>query len=159
MDLKKGSPEESKKKIEIANAAKLIFTIFYFTILFYLVFFIGRRRNGYSFDINLVPVKNTWNNYKYIKEIGRFNYFSNIFGNIFLFVPLPAILKWYLKVSKFSTVLFIGLLLSISIESIQYVFKLGVADVDDVILNCIGTCVGYYFISFLESLRTHQFPR
>jgi glycopeptide antibiotics resistance protein len=137
----------------VVKAGKLIFTIFYFTILFYLVFFIGRRRNGYSFDVNLVPVKNTWNNLKYIKEIGRFNYFSNIFGNILLFIPLPVVLKWHLKVFKFSTVLLTSLLLSISIESLQYIFNVGVADIDDVILNFVGGCAGYFIVFFWEKLR------
>jgi glycopeptide antibiotics resistance protein len=126
---------------------KYIFTISYFVILFYLVFFIGRRRGGYSYSVNLVPIKNTWKELRYINGIGRFNYFSNIFGNILLFLPFPVVLKMFLKVYKFSTVLFMSLLLSIAIESLQFIFKVGVADIDDVILNTIGACIGYFFIS------------
>jgi len=139
-------PAGKRREKGIVNAVKLIFTFFYFAILFYLVFFIGRRRIGYPFDVNLVPVRNNWNNFKYIAEIGGFNYFSNIFGNVLLFIPLPVILKMYLKVYKFSIVLLVAILLSITIESLQYILKVGVADIDDVILNSIGACVGYYFI-------------
>jgi colanic acid biosynthesis glycosyl transferase WcaI len=126
---------------------KLIFSGSYFTILFYLVFFISRRRSGYSYDINLVPVINTWRELKYLAEIGRFNYLSNIFGNILLFFPLPVILKMYIKVYKFLNVLLISMLFSIAIETLQYIFKVGVADIDDVILNTVGACIGYFFIS------------
>jgi colanic acid biosynthesis glycosyl transferase WcaI len=126
---------------------KLLFSGSYFTILFYLVFFISRRRSGYSYDINLVPVINTWRELKYLAEIGRFNYLSNIFGNILLFFPLPVILKMYIKVYKFLNVLLISMLFSIAIETLQYIFKVGVADIDDVILNTVGACFGYYFIA------------
>jgi glycopeptide antibiotics resistance protein len=140
----------------IVNISKFIFTFSYFSILFYLVFFIGRRRHGYSYSVNLVPVRNTWRELKYITEIGRFNYLSNIFGNILLFLPLPFILKFFLKIFNYSTVLIISMLLSIAIETLQYIFKVGVADIDDVILNTIGASVGYFLVSFskktLESL-------
>jgi colanic acid biosynthesis glycosyl transferase WcaI len=140
-------PVIKPEKNKVSNIFKLAFTGSYFIILFYLVFFIGRRRSGYSFDVNLVPVRNTLRELRYIAGIGRFNYFSNIFGNILLFFPLPVILKWSLKAYKFSTVLMISMLLSITIESLQYIFKVGVADVDDVILNTVGACIGYYFIA------------
>jgi glycopeptide antibiotics resistance protein len=143
--MKRQSEKPVNKKI--INIIKLIFTLSYFTILFYLVFFIGRRRGGYSYSVNFVPIRNTWRELKYINEIGRFNYISNIFGNILLFLPLPFILKFFLKFYKFSTVLLISVLLSISIESLQYIFKVGVADIDDVILNSVGACIGYYFVS------------
>jgi glycopeptide antibiotics resistance protein len=147
-------PVGKQMKIKIINAAKLIFTFSYFTTLFYLVFFIGRRRIDYAHDINLIPIRDNWNNLKYISEIGRFNYFSNIIGNILLFIPLPVILKMYLRVNKFSTVLLFSLMLSIIIESLQYIFKVGVADIDDVILNCLGACLGYFFI--IVSKRTRR---
>ncbi len=125
----------------------MIFTFFYCAILFYLVFFISRRRHSYHHDLNFIPLSNTLIEFRYTATIGRFNYYSNIFGNILLFLPLPFILKMYLKVYKFSTVFLISVVFSIAIESIQYIFKVGVADIDDVILNTIGACIGYFFIS------------
>ncbi len=38
------------------------------------------------------------------------------------------------------------MLLSITIETLQYIFNVGVADIDDVILNTIGACAGYFYI-------------
>ena len=145
-------PVEKQEKKKVNTKFKWIFASTYFTILFYLVFFIGRRRGDYSDDVNLVPLRNTWRELRYLNEIGRFNYFSNLFGNVLLFFPLPIILKLFLKVYKFSTVLLISMLLSISIESLQHVFNVGVADIDDVILNTVGACFGYFFI--LHSKKT-----
>jgi glycopeptide antibiotics resistance protein len=136
--------KSGKKKL--LNIIKLIFTGSYFIVLFYLVFFMPRRRSGISYDINLVPIRNTLHEFKYFAEIGRFNYLSNIFGNILLFFPLPIILKMYLKVYNFSAVLLISMLFSIAIETVQYIFSVGVADIDDVILNTVGACIGYFFV-------------
>jgi colanic acid biosynthesis glycosyl transferase WcaI len=147
----------SEKK-EANKIIKLFFTFSYFIILFYLVFFIGRRRIGYPFDVNLVPFRNNLKDLKYLAEIGVFNYFSNIFGNVLLFIPLPFILKIYLKVYKFSTVLLISVSLSVAIEFLQYIFKVGVADIDDVILNTVGACAGYFVISFSIRAQNRLIP-
>ena len=129
---------------------KSIFTISYFAILSYLVFFLGRRKGAYSIGINLVPIRNTMREYKLIHEIGTFNYFSNIFGNILLFMPLPIILKTVLGIGRFSRILLLSVLLSFTIELLQYVLKLGVADIDDIILNTTGVIVGYLLIPFFK---------
>ena len=126
------------------------FAFSYFVILFYLVFFAGRRKNAYSYGFNLVPIRNTFREFRYISEIGVFNYYSNIFGNILLFLPLPIILNLVFKVCRFSSILLQCILFSFAIEILQYIFKVGVADIDDIILNTIGVCIGYLFISFLK---------
>ena len=133
----------------LVNFLKFVCTCLYFGMMFYLVFFIRRRQNGYSFEVNLVPVINSIRELKYLPEIGVFNYLSNIFGNILLFFPLPVVLKTYFKNWKFSRVFLVSLCLSIFIETMQYIFRVGVADIDDVILNTIGSCLGYLFISRL----------
>jgi glycopeptide antibiotics resistance protein len=129
------------------NIIKIVFTVSYFAILFYLVFFIARRRHSYHYDLNLIPLRNTLIEFRYTATIGRFNYYSNIFGNILLFFPLPFILKIFIREYKFSTVLSISIAFSIAIESLQYIFEVGVADIDDVILNTIGACIGYFIIT------------
>jgi glycopeptide antibiotics resistance protein len=139
---------------KIVHALKLILTFSYFAILFYLVFFIGRRRGGHPHDVNIIPLINEWRELPYVADIGRFNYYSNIFGNILLFFPLPIILKMYLKTYRFSTVILISVLLSFSIEAIQYIFSVGVADIDDIILNTTGACLGYLFISHTNKSLT-----
>ncbi len=58
---------ETKNKFSAFN---LIFAGSYFTILSYLVFFIRRRRVDYSHDVNLVPVRNTLRELRYLVEIG-----------------------------------------------------------------------------------------
>ncbi|MBS7578219.1 MULTISPECIES: VanZ family protein [unclassified Enterococcus] len=60
--------------------------------------------------------------------------------NIVLFIPLGILLANKLKLV--STIL-LSLLFILSIESIQYIFKLGVFDVIDIATNFSGILIGY----------------
>jgi glycopeptide antibiotics resistance protein len=58
-------------------------------------------------------------------------------------MPLPFILIFVFKIYKGSTIIFLGFLLSFTIELLQYIFEVGYADIDDIILNTLGTAIGY----------------
>ena len=63
---------------------------------------------------------------------------QDLLNNIWLFVPLGAILSGY---GRHSWVW--GAALSILIEASQYIFSIGLADLGDVICNCLGVLIGY----------------
>ena len=72
--------------------------------------------------------------------------FSNkqILGNLVMLFPLGIYIPLlYPRLSNFFTVLLISLVFSVIIESFQLVTRFRSADVDDVLLNTIGACVGY----------------
>jgi len=73
-----------------------------------------------------------------------FNFLGNIFGNIILFIPFSFIAIRVFRITNFFTVVGIAFLMSFSIEVTQYFTGLGVADVDDVILNTAGAAIGFY---------------
>ena len=62
--------------------------------------------------------------------------FINIIGNIFLFIPLGYIYKYY-KIN-----LIFGIISILLIEIIQYYTKLGIFDFTDIFLNSIGIILG-----------------
>lgn len=63
--------------------------------------------------------------------------------NIILFIPLGFLLPYlWPKLSGFKTVL-TGLLVSVAIETTQYVLQLGCCDIDDIINNTLGSLLGY----------------
>ncbi|ANI88460.1 hypothetical protein A9P82_03565 [Arachidicoccus ginsenosidimutans] len=70
--------------------------------------------------------------------------FENIdfWGNILLFVPVPFCLSALFGISKWSTLLLYGFLCSVAIEVVQFIFKIGFADINDVLTNTIGTLLG-----------------
>lgn len=123
-------------------------TVVYLCGLCYLVFF-ARRREGMqrtpaSRLVNVVPVVHQVTTFKMmnpnkLKEV--WNFFANLVGNVLLFVPFSGLLYAYGFRNK-KQVLFAALLMSGSIEVAQYFFRIGVADVDDVLLNTGGAYLG-----------------
>lgn len=99
------------------------------------------RRGVYT--ANLVPFKTIKMYIRYYHEI---NGFDNLFGNILAFAPfgvfVPAIFP---KMSKSWFVLLHSFWLSLCIELFQLVSHFGEFDVDDILLNCFGAILGYYF--------------
>ena len=144
----------NNKKTSPYKILTFILSLLYFSFLIYAVFFARRRHHLDKRYLNLVPVKNTINGYSQISSTvnGTYNFYSNLLGNIVLFMPLSFILVLVFRINKISTVLFWGVLLSIVIEIMQFVFEVGVADIDDIILNTLGTVIGFYcchvFIKF-----------
>jgi len=68
---------------------------------------------------------------------------ENLFGNLFCFTPigfgLPLLWKRW---QRFWAVFLFGLIAPLFVETIQY-FTARYADIDDLMLNCIGVTIGY----------------
>lgn len=70
--------------------------------------------------------------------------FKNLAGNMIGFVPFGIMLPLlFEKARNIRTVFFATLILSLTFELIQLVFKFGIFDVDDLLLNTLGGVVGY----------------
>ena len=121
----------------------------YLAALTYLTFFARRRRHSYEHEKNLIPFQ-VFHDFRRISDIGVFNYFSNLFGNIILFVPIAFIFISIFRIYKLSVILILSFFLSLTIELLQYIFEVGYADVDDIILNVTGAAAGYYLYSVIE---------
>ena len=72
--------------------------------------------------------------------------------NTFLFIPFGFLLSMKSRKNMKSLLLmFIPAFVSIILESLQYAFRLGAADITDVIMNTVGGCLGFlmYIVSFI----------
>lgn len=136
----------NKKQRNIMRLLAQVGFYVYMILIFYFVLFSERygRLSHTTYQYNLVL----------FKEIKRFivyaHYFSfeelatNLFGNIFAFSPFGFLLPFMRdRKTGFFTVLFGTFCFSLSIESMQLIFKLGVFDVDDLLMNTIGGIIGY----------------
>ena len=78
----------------------------------------------------------------FLKEIQR-GRIGNSIGNIILFVPFgvlfPAVTDW----KKMWRTVVAGVGFSLIIETIQLITSRGCFDFDDVLLNCLGTVIGF----------------
>lgn len=116
-------------------------------------FFFSQNHGGF-FDIevwklnsSIIPFKNT---FEYINGSNNFNLdiiMNNTIGNILIFLPLgiflPILFKKYNVLSK---VFISSIILSFLIEILQFILQIGQFDIDDILLNSIGTVIGFFII-------------
>jgi len=89
-------------------------------------------------SINIVPLHSIL----LYMRVGGGLFAVNIVGNVIVFVPLGVYLAALKKCKNFFVSLLIVAACSVSAEIVQYIFSVGVSDIDDVILNCVGGCIG-----------------
>ena len=146
-----------KKEFNHKAVMKLLFII-YMCVLVYVVFFakaMGRTpQDGYVY--NLTPLKEIKRFMKYIWDndaLGRPARLK-IFGNIIAFMPFGIYLPYTSesKLGFISTFLY-TFSLSLTIELVQLITKVGSCDVDDIILNTLGGVIGYILWFIYTKLR------
>ncbi len=91
---------------------------------------------------NFIPFK-TIKMYIRYYDMPGIRSFSNLFGNILIFVPVGILLPIVHRASRSIWVLLLNaLLLVVGIEVFQLFSNFGAFDVDDIILNCFGVLIG-----------------
>lgn len=89
-------------------------------------------------NINLIPFRSIS---PYLRNITEPYAFKNIIANILVFIPLGFFVSSKNSKNVFKT-LVICISVILSIECIQLLFKIGFFDVDDIILNFLGSLIG-----------------
>jgi glycopeptide antibiotics resistance protein len=77
----------------------------------------------------------------------------NLIGNVVLLIPVGFLAGFIHPRMTWLQSMFVGLVLSSAIEAVQGVFRLGIVDVDDVILNTLGVLVGHALFVWLAKGR------
>ena len=73
----------------------------------------------------------------------------NLFGNIIPFMPIGLLAPLVVRSISWQKALVLGVATGLSFEVMEVVFRVGIFDVDDVILNAFGVMVGYaVFVMF-----------
>lgn len=124
---------------------KYLFTVLYGALFLYTVFFARRRRNMTHRYLNICPLRKTIQEFhalKYADKRDMVNFFSNLVGNFVLFIPYTFIVVVLFHHKNSRLVLLSVFLLSLSTEVLQFIFEVGVADVDDLLLNTAGGWAG-----------------
>lgn len=132
----------------------------YLAMLVYFMFFaesFGRDPAKREYAYNLELFKEIKRFYQYRHQLGITAFLLNVVGNVVAFMPcgffLPIVSrrskKWYNA---------IGLCFSLSlcIETVQLVFKVGSFDVDDLLLNTVGGVLGYFCYHVVQQVRIRR---
>ncbi|NOV04771.1 VanZ family protein [Paenibacillus planticolens] len=75
--------------------------------------------------------------------------FSNVVGNIVIFIPLGTYLTLFKKDKRVITNLLLIFFVSLFVEITQGLLGIGTSDIDDIILNCLGGWIGILGYKFL----------
>ena len=126
---------EDKKKV--IKLSQIIIFIYYVILLFNMGMF--ARYNSID-SYNIIPFKSIIDS---LKSGSVYSIIIIIFGNIFVLVPLEYFIIELFKIKKLSVNLILSIGISFLIDLIQYVFKIGVFDVDDIILRIFGMILFY----------------
>ena len=134
--------------------AFVIYGCFVFGILF-----LGGRGGRFPYDsvweymkysVQPIPFKTIFG---YVREVITHRWMlglaiRNVLGNFILFYPmgifLPCLFRSVRTVKKS---LLISLCTILSVEIVQLVFRLGIFDIDDLILNIAGWILGYFTLA------------
>jgi glycopeptide antibiotics resistance protein len=106
--------------------------------------------------VNLIPIKHTIQSFRRSDLTGLENNVANLFGNIIIFIPLAFFLVNIFGVYTKRKIILIGFLISFSIEMIQFILRIGVPDIDDIILNVTGVVIGIYLYKILWAALKNQ---
>lgn len=122
----------------------LPYTIF----LLYLMFFgMGRFRN----EDHIVRIKPIISTVWFIQEtISWFDIIKIVLGNVVMFIPF-GFLGWiFPQLNNLKNLIITFVSVIVIVEALQYFSRLGVFDVDDVILNTFGVFLGWQMKRILE---------
>ena len=101
-------------------------------------------RNG-CFSHGFFSGRIEWDAFAYYLRLfrsGNWRYFSYLFfGNLIWFFPVGILTK--LRGGRLWQAILAGLLLSLGIETAQFILGSGISELDDLILNTLGALLGY----------------
>lgn len=137
-----------KAKIQLPKHILHILTFLYSIGLLILLFF---RPKGQSYGtINLIPFDTI---YFYLS--GNVDYLIalyNLGANIGLFIPFGLYYGYLKKTPAMKQLLIITICSISTIEWLQFITKRGILDIDDLILNVLGVCLGYFIHPFVRKV-------
>ncbi len=142
------------KKI-VRMAGKVLFVLYIVFIIYFLLFsdWYGRSGTSEEFHYNLVLFREIRRFWRYRHQVGLFAMFTNLFGNVVIFVPFGFFMPAASRQRSAFAALVWSFGLSLCVEASQLVFRIGSFDVDDLFLNTVGGILGYMIFAACNAIR------
>ena len=107
---------------------------------------------------NLLPFKTILG--YLLGEHGQMMAIVNLLGNIALFVPVGFLVPFVYRTMMWQESIALGVAVGLTMEGMEMVFRVGIFDIDDVILNALGVMFGYRaFTLFVKRMRPSKSSR
>lgn len=138
---------------------RVLFVLYMFFLLYFLIFsdWYGRTDISREYRYNLVLFKEIKRFIEYREELGAFAVFTNLFGNILIFMPYGFFISMASRSRGFFMTLFYSFGLSLCVETFQILTKVGSFDVDDLLLNTLGGVLGYILFLICNGIRRKHY--
>lgn len=105
-----------------------------------------------QYEDNIVRIKPIVSTIWFIQEtISWLDIIRIVLGNVIMFIPFWFLRVGFSTVEKFKSLIITFVSAIVIVEALQYFSRLGVFDVDDVILNTFGVFLGWQIKSVLET--------
>ncbi|WP_407270739.1 VanZ family protein [Radiobacillus sp. PE A8.2] len=139
--------------VEITRLNKYLKVAFaMYIIILFIISFLGVSWYSPKLQADYIDVSHNITPFKtiftYILNLHHYNFdtwFYNTIGNVLMFIPLGFLLPLTSNnFKRFTQTIVTSVILSFSIEFTQYLAKLGVFNIDKIILNFIGCSIGFY---------------
>lgn len=151
--------KETKRRIK--RLGTVLFVLYILALIYFLFFSEGfGRGQGVErvYRYNLMPFKEIKRFWMYREKLGFFAVFTNLVGNVIGFVPFGLILPVINRNTRnLFFIGFAGFALSLCVECIQLVGRVGSFDVDDMILNTAGAVLGYVLFAVCHGIYKTMF--
>lgn len=137
--------DKIEDKNKISKFSMSIVFVYYVILLFNMVIF-ARYDSVYGY--NFILFKSI---YGALKSDNLYFMIINILGNLLVFMPLEYFIINLFKVKKFSLNFMLSFVLILIIEILQFVFKVGVFDIDDILLSVLGMMIFFVIYNKFEN--------
>ncbi|KFF23085.1 VanZ family protein [Chryseobacterium sp. JM1] len=120
-----------------------------YTLFLLYLMFLGMGR--FQYDDNLITVEPVFSTIEFIHNtISWKDIVIIVLGNIVMFIPF-GFLGWIFPRLRDLKILMYTFMASIVIvEALQYFTRMGIFEVDDILLNTLGVCLGWLLCGFIE---------
>ncbi len=146
--------KDSTKK-HFKRVGLLLFYL-YIILLSYFLFFSEHYGRAYvveGYRYNLTFFKEIRRFIRYREQLGLESFVVNVLGNVLAFTPYGFLLPMlHKKYRNFIKITLLSILFSLTVEVIQLFLKVGIFDVDDIMLNTLGGITGYIVFSVCHAL-------
>ena len=145
----------SRKRKALRGLGKVLFVLYIGFLIYFLIFsdWYGRTGEMQEYHYNLVLFKEIKRFWQYRHQLGFFAMFTNLFGNVIIFIPFGFFLPMASKYRSCIATLFWSFGLSLCVETFQLLTKVGSFDVDDILLNTIGGVAGHIIFVICVAIR------
>lgn len=115
----------------------------YLAFLFFILFYPSLHSRMEENTMNLTPFSGMSIYIFYFDQFPLWVVFVNLIGNILAFVPFGFLLSRLFTRMKWFEISLLTAMCSFFVECLQFHFRLGTFDIDDIILNTFGGLLGF----------------